>query len=163
MSKAVHRVVMARLLHISAKAEAFRLGTCASNFRNFHVNQVEVVFGDPTRFQMPRSGRIQFDFLECSPFVLTPCASPKKWLVLADSLKGLQLATEAHIQSLTFLLKAFAKLRDTQQAEAWEKQKAAVVSTMKGKGKRKENKKGKAGVKVAGKLEAQVWHPAARI
>jgi hypothetical protein len=151
---------MARLLHISAKSEAFKWGPSAHNFRNFHINRVETALGDPTRFHLPRSGSIQCDFLEYSPFVLIPCASPEKWHPLAVNLHGLQLAAESHMHSLKFLLEAFARMRTMQQAEAWDKQKLALMSTMKTKGKRKEGKKSKTAGKTSGKAEGHVRCPA---
>lgn len=158
MSKPIHRVVLSRLLHLSAVAETWSQGPMLHNFRNVLVNRVETRLGDPSRFRLPAGGWIQLDFLEYTPTILCPSAIEpemdivvrRKMLkeVLVDKLDGntaeVEQAAPADIVAVSALLHAFVQRRHVEQERAWQEERAAIMgAAVKQRPKRKSGKPGK--------------------
>jgi hypothetical protein len=132
MAQPLHRVVLSRLLHLSAVEGTWARGAQLHNFRNVIVDHEETPLGDPTRFRLPPSGWIQLDYLEYSPWVAQPSAielhrriaERERELMVrgTGSIKespGLQPAVKAEVDALVALLSASLTARRGWQGAAW--------------------------------------------
>lgn len=64
MSQPVHRVVLLRLLQMSAEDGAWEGDCTRQNVRNFVVAGQNVLVTDPTLVTVPKNGTIHFDYLQ---------------------------------------------------------------------------------------------------
>eukprot|EP00892_Ulva_mutabilis_P001137 jgi/Ulvmu1/11023/UM007_0203.1 len=96
MAVPLHRVVLCRLVSLSAQQGFWRADTTRRNLRNVIIGTREVDVPDPTVFVVPSSGHVQLDYLEYTDFVRHPRACvPTPSPVLARLRHAFAAATAA--------------------------------------------------------------------